>query len=91
MARHGHRIAHIAEIDPGEAVSDLIDLPVSGPKGANAPSGVRPAALSFSRERREGPRTASPQPALGLPIYDLAAVGVVIAGAAMASLALLLF
>jgi hypothetical protein len=92
MAQQGHRIAHLAEMGLDEAATDPIVVPMSGASGARTPGiAVRPTALSFSRERRERLRASAPQPAFGLPIYDLAAVGVVIAGAAMASIALLLF
>jgi hypothetical protein len=84
MAKHGHRIAHIAEMGLGESIADPVVVPMAS--GATSCAGT-----SFTRECRERLRASAPQPLLGLPIYDLAAVMVVIAGAAMASAALLLF
>jgi hypothetical protein len=89
LERRGHRIAHVAEMRPGESVTDPIVVPMAGASAVRAPGAIAGAALSFSGERR--PASAGLLPALGLPIYDIAAVGVVVAGALMASAALVLF
>lgn len=78
MAKHGHRVVHIAEMRAGESAADPIEMPMS----AKDEPGKAPA----DRERE----TAT-QPLLGLPRYDLAGVAVVAAGIAMAGAAYLLF
>lgn len=79
MAKHGHRIARLAEIGRGESRSHPVTVPIA--------SGF---AASRSRLRVEA-RASSTHPCFGLPRYDLAALAVVFAGAVMTGAAIWLF
>jgi len=81
MARHGHRIVHIADTRVGETAAAPIDV-------AMAPQS---AASGGRKPRREPARVTATQPLLGLPRYDLAGLVVVAAGIAFAGAAILLF
>ena len=81
MAKHGHRIVHIAEMRADERASGPIVVGMA--KAADA--GTAPAASG-------APARATPvQPLLGLPRYDLAGVAVIAAGFVVAGAAYLLF
>jgi len=75
MAKHGHRIAHLAEIGRGESLSDP------------AASGF---TSSRSRLQVEACASAT-HPYFELPRYDLAALAVIFVGAAMTGAAIWLF
>jgi hypothetical protein len=81
MAKHGHRVVHIADMKVGENAADPIEL-------AMPLEGEKPSASE--RLPRRAPATAT-HPLLGLPRYDLAGVAVVAAGIAVAGAAYLLF
>ena len=79
MAKHGHRIAHLAEMGPTESVSNPVTVPIAGGFMASPP-----------RHRVEA-RASATYPFFGLPRYDLAAMAVAAAGAVMAGAAIWLF
>jgi hypothetical protein len=79
MARHGHRVVHIAEMRSGESAGD----PVSVAMAPEADQGA--TAMPGEPARAPVPRM------LGLPAYDLAGAAVIAAGLAVAGAALLLF
>jgi hypothetical protein len=78
MAKHGHRVAHIAELGAGESAADPIEISIASGEG---PAARRPADV---------PARAAQQ-VLGLPRYDLAGAAVVVVGFAIAGAAFLLF
>jgi hypothetical protein len=83
MAKHGHRVVHIAELRAGESAADPIEIAMSGvaePREQGARDSAGPS---------EGASAA--RPLLGLPRYDLAGVAVVAVGVVIAGAALLLF
>ena len=81
MAKHGHRVVHIAEMRVGEKAADPIEIAM--PAGGEIP------ATTEASPRREPAARAHWM--LGLPRYDLAGVAVVAAGIAVAGAAYLLF
>lgn len=81
MAKHGHRIAHIAEMGAGECERGPVAIPMAPACDAAAPP-ARPGESGHAR---------APQTLIGLPAYDLAGAFVVVAGIAIAGAALLLF
>ena len=81
MAKHGHRVVHIAEMRAGESAADPIEV-------AMPAESAKPAADATSPGR--APATPTHW-MLGLPRYDLAGVAVVAAGIAVAGAAYLLF
>jgi hypothetical protein len=78
MAKHGHRVAHVAELRAGESAADPIAVPM---------------VAADDRDMRRPPAARAPErpPLLGLPRYDLAGVAVVAVGFAIASAAFFLF
>lgn len=75
MAKHGHRVVHIAEMRAGERAFDPVTV-------AMAPA----SDATKVPARHDAPeRITATQPLLGLPRYDLAAVAVVMAGIAVAA------
>ena len=80
MAKHGHRVVHIAEMRVGESAADPIEIamPAEGEKAAGEASPRREPAVPAHWMR-------------SLPRYDLAGVAVVAAGIAVAGAAYLLF
>src|SRR5262245_58440013 len=76
MARHGHRVVHIAELGVGEGAADPIKIPIVGASGEREPRAEREPAT---------------WPRLGLPRYDLAGAVVVAVGVALAGAAYFLF
>ena len=81
MAKHGHRVVHIAELKAGESPTDPVVIAMAG-ESAHDGIGNRAAA----RERATATR-----PLLGLPRYDLAGVAMIAAGLVVAGAAFLLF
>lgn len=81
MARHGHRVVHLAEMRVGETAADPVSVPMAAASKARL--------LTLQPETRE--RITATQPLSGLPRYDLAGVAVVAAGIAVAGAAYLLF
>ena len=79
MAKHGHRIAHLAEMGQAESLSDPVTLSIA--------SGF----TAIPRRHRDDERASATHPFLGMPRYDLAAMAVVIAGAMMTGAAIWLF
>jgi hypothetical protein len=78
MARHGHRIAHLAELGAGETVRDAPVLRIEeGAAILDEPA--RPARRARARWTR------------AVPVQDLAAAALVAAGAVMACVAVWLF
>ena len=84
MARHGHRVAHIAEMRSGESAGD----PITVPMVPDDKSGEIPIAPPVPGRRV--PATGA-RPLLGIPAYDIAGVAVIAAGIVMAGAAFLLF
>jgi len=83
MAKHGHRVVHIAEMKAAESPTDRVVVPMAGDGAADGAGGGK------GTEARE--RATATQPLLGLPRYDLASVAVIAAGLAVAGAAFLLF
>jgi hypothetical protein len=81
MAKHGHRVVHLAEMRVGETAADPVSVPMAAASDAR---------LTAPRPNTQEHITAT-QPLLGLPRYDLAGVAVVAAGIAVAGAAYLLF
>lgn len=81
MAKHGHRVVHLAEMRAGETAADPIPIAMA-PESDGRPGAEKPLAPE---------RVTATQPLLGLPRYDLAGVAVIVAGIAMAGAAYLLF
>jgi len=81
MARHGHRVVHLAEMRVGETAADPVSVPMAAASDASL----------MSPQPNPQARITATQPLLGLPRYDLAGVAVVAAGIAMAGAAYLLF
>jgi hypothetical protein len=79
MARHGHRIVHMAQMRDGESAADPVRIPMAG---GRASPGEAAAA------RRDTP-TAAPRMPFGLAKLGLA--GVAAAGIMVAGVAILLF
>ena len=79
MAKHGHRIAHLAELGQAESISDPVKLKIAG------------GFTAIPRRHRDDERASAVHPFIGLPRYDLAAMAVVIAGAMMTGAAIWLF
>jgi hypothetical protein len=72
MAKHGHRVVHMAELGPGESAADPVRISLTG--------GEPPSAL-------EAPARHAPRPLLCRLRDDLAGVatvlGIVVVGAAL--------
>lgn len=81
MAKHGHRVAHIAAMRARETAADPVAVAMAEP----------PRAAADPPAEGAPERIAAPEPLPGLPRYDLAGVAVVAAGIAMAGAAILLF
>ena len=78
MAKHGHRVAHVAELRAGERAADPIAIPMV-------------AADDRDMRKPTAERGPERQPLFGLPRYDLAGVAVMAVGCAVAGAAYFLF
>lgn len=75
MARHGHRVVHMAEMGAGESAADPVRIPMAGERMVSG-------ASESAAQDRPVPATRVP---FGLIRYDLAgvaAVGIMVAGVA---------
>ncbi len=90
MAKHGHRVVHIAELKLGESAADPISVAMADNDGAACGVSARGAAGDAIRKPREREPASVTPSLLGLPVYDLAGVAVVAAGIALAGAAILL-
>lgn len=79
MAKHGHRVVHIAVLGAGESPRDPIAVPMA------------PGCDASRAQPRESGRATAPQPPARLPSYDIAGAAVVAVGIAVAGAVLLLF
>ncbi len=82
MAKHGHRVAHIAELGAGE-------LPTGPVAVRMAPDAEQELARDkLGAPERANARAIAAQPLLGRPRHDLAGVAIVAAGLAVAGAAI---
>lgn len=78
MAKHGHRVVHIAALDAGESPADPVRIEM-------AAAASRPEAAAFARRERAAPHR------VGLARFDLAGAAIAVVGLAAAGAAIFLF